>query len=218
MDGVVIYGVGSAVVVDVETTLERAGLPILAAVKNVPGEVYLLDRSKLVEVSELGPELAGRPFLVPMFVPGNRQKAAREAFDFGFRTALSLIDPGVARPRALEYGQGLFVNAGCTLGAASRFSEFVFVNRGASVGHHVQLGAFVSVGPGAVIAGQVSVGKGAVIGAGAVVLPGLRIGDNAVVGAGSVVTNDIQAHCLALGNPARVVREGIPGFAEMTIG
>ena len=39
------------------------------------------------------------------------------------------------------------------------------------------------------------------------ILPGVRIGHHAVVGVGSVVTKDIPPHCVAVGNPARVVRE-----------
>ncbi len=217
MRGVVIYGVGSPVVVDVEASLERAGLHVVAAVKNVPGDVHLLDKSNLIEVSELTLEFKTHPFLVPLFTPANRQKAAREAFASGFVQPLSLIDASVACPRALEYLHGLYVNSGCSLGAASCFDAFVFINRGASVGHHAQLGAFASIGPGAVVAGQVRVGKGAVIGAGAVVLPGLSIGDNAVVGAGAVVTKNVPDNCLVLGNPARIVQENILGHANMSV-
>ena len=44
------------------------------------------------------------------------------------------------------------------------------------------------------------------LGGGVVVCPGVTIGDNCVVGAGSVVTKDLPASCLAVGNPARVLR------------
>ena len=44
------------------------------------------------------------------------------------------------------------------------------------------------------------------IGSYVVVLPGVFIGHHSVIGAGSVVTKDIPANCLAVGNPARVVR------------
>jgi acetyltransferase-like isoleucine patch superfamily enzyme len=47
---------------------------------------------------------------------------------------------------------------------------------------------------------------GAWIGAGAILLDGVRVGVGAVVGAGAVVTEDIPAHTLAVGTPARVVR------------
>ena len=47
---------------------------------------------------------------------------------------------------------------------------------------------------------------GAWIGAGAILLDGVRVGTGAVVGAGAVVTQDIPAHAVAVGVPARVVR------------
>jgi acetyltransferase-like isoleucine patch superfamily enzyme len=48
---------------------------------------------------------------------------------------------------------------------------------------------------------------GAWIGAGAAVLDGVRVGAGAVIGANAVVTRDIPPHCVALGAPARVVRD-----------
>ena len=35
----------------------------------------------------------------------------------------------------------------------------------------------------------------------------MTIGENTVVGAGSIVTKDLPANVVAVGNPARVVRE-----------
>jgi acetyltransferase-like isoleucine patch superfamily enzyme len=45
------------------------------------------------------------------------------------------------------------------------------------------------------------------IGSHAIILPGVRIGRHAAIGAGSVVTKDVPAYCMAVGNPARVVRQ-----------
>jgi acetyltransferase-like isoleucine patch superfamily enzyme len=45
------------------------------------------------------------------------------------------------------------------------------------------------------------------IGANAVILPGVHIGRHSVVGAGSVVTKDIPEYCVAVGNPARIIKE-----------
>lgn len=45
------------------------------------------------------------------------------------------------------------------------------------------------------------------IGSNVIILPGVSIGCRAAIGAGSVVTRDIPAACLAVGNPARVVRQ-----------
>ncbi|AKP67585.1 sugar O-acetyltransferase [Companilactobacillus ginsenosidimutans] len=54
---------------------------------------------------------------------------------------------------------------------------------------------------------SVHIKDGAWLGAGVMVLPGVTIGENAIVGAGSIVTKDIPDNMIAVGNPARVIRE-----------
>lgn len=51
------------------------------------------------------------------------------------------------------------------------------------------------------------IGDNVWLGGGVIVLPGVSIGRNSVVGAGAVVTRDLPENVLALGNPARIVRE-----------
>ncbi|GAB2800273.1 sugar O-acetyltransferase [Streptomyces chlorus] len=53
----------------------------------------------------------------------------------------------------------------------------------------------------------ITIGDNVWIGGGAIVLPGVTIGDNSVIGAGAVVTKDVPANVIALGNPARPVRD-----------
>ncbi|MFD5742241.1 sugar O-acetyltransferase [Streptomyces massasporeus] len=50
------------------------------------------------------------------------------------------------------------------------------------------------------------IGDNVWLGGGVIVCPGVTIGDNAVVGAGAVVTRDVPADVVAVGNPARPVR------------
>ena len=45
------------------------------------------------------------------------------------------------------------------------------------------------------------------LGAGVTVLPGRRIGRGSIIGAGSVVASDVPPWSIAVGNPARVVRD-----------
>lgn len=52
----------------------------------------------------------------------------------------------------------------------------------------------------------VRIGAGAFLGVNSVVLGGVTVGEGAFIGAGAVVTEDVGAHCVAVGNPARVVR------------
>jgi len=206
MSGIVIYAVGSPLVVDVEASFVRSGIEVAAAVRNVEGESFLLDRTKLIERAQVTDSLKQLPFLVPLFTPENRRRAVEEARRIGFKVPGTLVDPSVPKLHAVDGAPGLFINCGCSIGAASSFGEFVLINRGASIGHHAVLGRFVSIGPGAVLAGQVRVADGAMIGAGAVILPKVRIGNNAIVGAGSVVVKDVPENTVVVGNPARVVR------------
>lgn len=53
----------------------------------------------------------------------------------------------------------------------------------------------------------VSIGESSWIGSGAIILPGSKIGDHVVIGANSVVTGEIPAYSVAVGSPARVVRQ-----------
>ena len=45
------------------------------------------------------------------------------------------------------------------------------------------------------------------IGARAIILPGVTIGEGAVIGAGSVVTRNVPPYTIAVGSPARVVKD-----------
>lgn len=53
----------------------------------------------------------------------------------------------------------------------------------------------------------ITVGDNVWLGGGVIVGPGVSIGENTVVGAGAVVVRDLPANVVAVGNPARVVRE-----------
>ena len=53
----------------------------------------------------------------------------------------------------------------------------------------------------------VTIKKGAWVAAGCKILPGVTIGEHAIVGANSLVNKDIPSKHLAVGNPAKVIRE-----------
>ena len=86
-------------------------------------------------------------------------------------------------------------------------------------GHHVSVTDAnhgyedVSLPPGLQFSAPrpVVIADGAWLGHGTVVLPGASIGRHTVIGAGSVVAGEIPDFCVAVGNPARVIRRYVLG-------
>ena len=90
---------------------------------------------------------------------------------------------------------------------------------GVKVGHFgylgdVRIGAETNIGAGTITANydgarkhQTIIGAGAFIGSDSILRAPVTIGDGAVIGAGSVVTRDVPAGALAVGLPARIVRQ-----------
>ena len=112
-------------------------------------------------------------------------------------------------------------------GSRVHFGTGIYLNTNVTMldDGHIYVGNRVLIGPNVIIATashplepslrryemqynrDVHIGENVWIGAGAVILPGVNIGKNSVIGAGSVVTRDIPEGVLALGSPARVIRE-----------
>jgi UDP-2-acetamido-3-amino-2,3-dideoxy-glucuronate N-acetyltransferase len=109
------------------------------------------------------------------------------------------------------------------IGKNCKIEPFAFIPAGVTIGDGVFVGPHVCFTndkkPRAVNADgsiksaanwkvtETVVEDGAAIGANATIVCGVKIGRNAVVGAGAVVTKDVPAGKIALGTPARIVRD-----------
>lgn len=108
----------------------------------------------------------------------------------------------------IECGENVFFNVNCVVLDSAK----------------VKIGSNVLFGPGVHIytathpldkmerrntefAKPVTIGADCWIGGQVVICPGVTIGSGSVIGAGSVVTKDIPEDCLAVGNPAKVIRK-----------
>ncbi len=122
----------------------------------------------------------------------------------------------LANGQRISLGEGVRIGERCSLWAGDRQGR-IFVGENALFGPEVYVTAsnYVTDRPGPVF-GQptderdVHIGARTWLGRGVVVLPGVSIGADTVVGAGSVVVHDLPAGVVAVGVPARVVKERFP--------
>jgi sugar O-acyltransferase (sialic acid O-acetyltransferase NeuD family) len=153
-----------------------------------------------------------------------------KAFISDYRFALGIGDPITRR----RYGELLmekgadcpaivnpssFVSSHATLGCGvllmgmnavnhgARLDDFVALDWQVTIGHGAHLGRAVFAGPGSRVAGDVICGEDAYLGLGCQIIEKVEIGCGSLIGAGSTVTRDIPERVVAVGSPARVIRE-----------
>lgn len=104
-------------------------------------------------------------------------------------------------------GSGTSVMAGVVLNPYVRIGKGCIINTASSIDHDCQIDDFVNIGPGVRVAGGVQIGKLTELGTGAIVIPNISIGASCIIGAGAVVTQNIPDYCVAVGVPAKVIRQ-----------
>ena len=107
----------------------------------------------------------------------------------------------------IKIGKNVFINACC------RFQDQggIEIGDGSLIGHNTTIATLnhdfnpdkrANLHPS-----PVKIGKKVWIGSDCTILPGVEIGEGAVIGAGSVVTKNVPASSVAVGNPARVIKQ-----------
>ena len=107
----------------------------------------------------------------------------------------------------IKIGKNVFINACC------RFQDQggIEIGDGSLIGHNTTIATLnhdfnpdkrANLHPS-----PVKIGKNVWIGSDCTILPGIEIGDGAVIGAGSVVTKSVSANSIAVGSPARVIKQ-----------
>ena len=112
----------------------------------------------------------------------------------------------------MRIGEGTILNLGCMVGATERIeigSHCMFANHCfvADAEHRYDRDDVPLTWQGMQPKGPVRIGDNCWFGTNVAITGGVTIGEHTVVGANSVVTSDLPAGVVAVGAPARVVRE-----------
>ena len=131
------------------------------------------------------------------------------------------ISAGVSPEHELGVDEVVSIGDRCLIGKGSGIvaHERVVIGDDVFTGHHVYItdanhgyeDTSVPIGSQFAPPRPVSIGAGSWLGHGTIVLPGATIGRHVVVGAGSVVTGTLPDDCVAVGNPAKVIRQFVDG-------
>lgn len=126
--------------------------------------------------------------------------------NMGLRPA-TLIHPNVHIPESTNIAEGVVICVNAFISCDVRIHENAYIQPMAAVGHDSVIGAHAVVSTFASIAGNCCIGNEAYIAMSVPVREGLSVGQNSIVGMGAVVLRDIPDNVIALGNPARAMKE-----------
>lgn len=172
----------------------------------------LLSRRGAVLLSGLDdPRLDGAAYLIGIADPQARRSVDARAAARGL-TPAQARHPSATFGADVVAGPGFVVCAHVGVTTNVRIGRHVHLNLHVTMGHDCVVGDYVTVSHGARVSGDVRLEDDVMVGTGAAIIQGVTVGARTIVGAGAVVTRDLPPGVVAMGAPARPVRQ-IDGVA-----
>ncbi|MFX0138388.1 MAG: acetyltransferase [Candidatus Hodarchaeota archaeon] len=127
---------------------------------------------------------------------------------------VNAIHPTASIAYNVKIGQGVCIGINAIINTNAIIGDNTIINTGAIVEHEDRIGNNVHIAPGTSVAGRVKIEDGVFIGIGSVIKEYITIGENTIIGAGSVVLKDIPKNVVAVGSPAKIIKENDKGAAN----
>jgi len=176
--------------------------------KMLAGEAYIATDKELSQERTKAKKMLHKLNVTEYLMNGNSRQILRELMPNAHKQLY--IEPPFHCDYGynIESGENVYFNVNCVVLDTMK----------------VKIGSNVFFGPGAHIytathpldaierrtvesSKPVTIGDDCWIGGSAVICPGVTIGNGCVIGSGAIVTKDIPDNSLAVGNPAKVIRE-----------
>lgn len=154
--------------------------------------------------NEFSPQQA--KIVIAMGEPQHKIMLFHKVQDYGYCFG-NVIHPTVYISPDAKLGEGIIAQMGCMVAVDASVGNNVTLEQYAVVAHdsviedHAQISAFV------MIAGHCRVGMGTYIGIGSLLRDEIKVGRDSIISMGSVVQRDVPDNVIAMGNPARVLKE-----------
>ena len=132
-----------------------------------------------------------------------RKKVVDRYSSYKFAT---LVHPDVSISSTNNIGEGSIICKGNIITVNVDIGKHVIVNIDSTVGHDAILEDFVTILPSVNISGYVRIKECSNVGTGTQIIQEKTIGRNSIIGAGSVVVKDINDYVVAVGIPAREIK------------
>lgn len=169
-------------------------------------EVLELEGKRTMRLNAFAETAGDKELVIAIGEPSVREEVYKSAKRYGIKLC-TLIHPSVYVDRTVSLGEGCIVMGGVYLGSHVVIGVNTVLQLNTTVGHDTSIGMHCTVGSNCCISGTNQIGNRTYFGFLAGTKQNLKIGNDVICSAGAVVFRDLPDEVIAVGNPARIMRE-----------
>ncbi len=134
-----------------------------------------------------------------------RYKLFNMAREIGYKFPVIISSKAIV-DKSVKIDEGTVIMPGSIINIDSSIGKNCIINTGAIIEHDCKIRDHCHIAPGVHISGGVEINNLSFIGVGVTIIQGIKIGKNVTIGAGSVVIKDIPDNVIAVGTPAKIIK------------